>query len=332
MIYEPFKIGPVNIRNRVILAPMSGVSDLPFRRLAWRFGAGLVVTEMVASRELVCDSAESWVRLRGDGTAPHMVQLAGREAQWMAEAAVIAELQGADVIDINMGCPAKKVTGGYSGSALMRDLDHALRLIEATVNAVQIPITVKMRLGWDENTINAAELAQRAESAGAQMITVHGRTRSQFYKGRADWSAIGAVRSAIDVPLVANGDVNTALDIEKICQASGADAVMIGRGAQGRPWLCGQLAGNADIPVTPDEICGVVIEHYEMNLSHYGKDVGTRHSRKHLGWYLQQHVTNCSGALKSEIMTGLDPQKVIVAVRQAFSCQSVEVTAVQVAA
>ncbi len=332
MIDKPFNIGPVEIRNRVILAPMSGISDLPFRRLAWRYGAGLVVTEMVASRELVCDSAESWVRLRGDGIAPHMVQLAGREARWMAEAAIIAESQGADVIDINMGCPAKKVTGGYSGSALMRDLDHALRLIEATVNAVKVPVTVKMRLGWDESSINAPELARRAESAGAQMITVHGRTRSQFYKGRADWSAIAAVRATIDVPLVANGDVNTATDIDEIRQASGADAVMIGRGAQGRPWLCGQLAGNPDIPNTAVDLSDIIIEHYEMNLSHYGKDVGTRHSRKHLGWYLQRHATHCSAAMKTEIMTGLDPQMVITAMRRVFSSQSVDETAVKVAA
>tara|TARA_R110000751_G_scaffold191217_2_gene296910 strand:- start:29902 stop:30900 length:999 start_codon:yes stop_codon:yes gene_type:complete len=318
MIEDSFNIGSVRIRNRAILAPMSGISDLPFRRLAWRFGAGLVVTEMVASRELVCDSRESWVRLRGEGITPHMVQLAGREARWMGEAAIIAEANGADIIDINMGCPAKKVTGGYSGSALMRDPDHALRLIEATVKAVNVPVTLKMRLGWDENSINAPEIARRAEAAGVQMITVHGRTRCQFYKGRADWDAIKQVRAAIAVPLVANGDVETAADVANILRTSDADAVMIGRAAQGRPWIVGQLAGNKDIPVKRADILDIVLEHYEMNLSHYGIAIGTRHARKHLGWYLSHAVGDCPGALKSKIMTSLDPQSVIENLKCAF--------------
>jgi tRNA-dihydrouridine synthase B len=186
-------IGNVEIRNRVALAPMSGVTDLPFRMLAWRFGAGFVVTEMVASRELVGNAAESWARLKNSGIDPHIVQLAGREAHWMAEAARIVEANGADIIDINMGCPAKKVTGGYSGSALMRDPDHALSLIEATVKAATVPVTLKMRLGWDENSINAPLIARRAEEAGVKAITIHGRTRMQFYNGRADWDAIRAV-------------------------------------------------------------------------------------------------------------------------------------------
>ena len=197
------------MRNRVVLAPMSGVSDLPFRRIAAAHGAGMVVTEMVASKELVGNARESLERLKGEGIAPHVVQLAGREAHWMAEAAKIAEGAGADVIDINMGCPAKKVTGGYSGSALMRDPAHALTLIEATVKAVRVPVTLKMRLGWDENSINAPEIARAAEAAGIRLVTIHGRTRMQFYEGRADWSAIRAVREAISIPLIANGDVET---------------------------------------------------------------------------------------------------------------------------
>ncbi|MGZ2501637.1 nifR3 family TIM-barrel protein [Rhizobium beringeri] len=208
------------MRNRVVLAPMSGVTDMPFRELAWRFGAGLVVTEMVASRELVNDTAESWSRLRAAGFRPHMVQLAGREAHWMAEAAKIAADHGADIIDINMGCPAKKVIGGYSGSALMRDPDHALGLIEATVKAVDIPVTLKMRLGWDENSINAPDIARRAEAAGIQLVTIHGRTRMQFYEGRADWDAIRAVREVISIPLIANGDVETAGDAQEILRRS----------------------------------------------------------------------------------------------------------------
>ena len=311
MIDTPFNIGPVRVRNRAILAPMSGISDLPFRRLAWRFGAGLVVTEMVASRELACGSAESRIRLQGEGIRPHMVQLAGREAHWMREAAIIAEASGADIIDINMGCPAKKVTGGYSGSALMRDPDHALRLIEATVAAVTVPVTLKMRLGWDENSINAPDLAHRAEMAGVQLITVHGRTRCQFYKGRADWRAIAAVREQISVPLVANGDVDTSDDVTAIRAASGADAVMIGRAAQGQPWLVGALAGHRHYPQTLDEVADLVTEHYEMNLAHYGRDVGLRHFRKHLGWYLERFAPACCGETKARIMTGTDPAAVM---------------------
>ena len=318
MIQEPLNIGPVQIRNRAILAPMSGISDLPFRRLAWRHGAGLVVTEMVASRELVTNRKESWTRLKGDGIRPHMVQLAGREADWMREAAIIAEANGADVIDINMGCPAKKVTGGYSGSALMRDPDHALSLIEATIEAVSVPVTVKMRLGWDDNSINAPHIAYRAEQAGARMITVHGRTRCQFYKGRADWAAIRAVREAISIPLVANGDVETTGDVEQILAKSGADAVMIGRATQGRPWLVGQLAGNQTYPKSPAAICDHVLEHYAMNLELHGPDVGVRHFRKHLGWYLDRHVHQCPGDLKARIMTGLEPDAIAALVRQAF--------------
>ncbi|MEM9105696.1 MAG: tRNA-dihydrouridine synthase [Pseudomonadota bacterium] len=266
----------------------------------------------------VCDRQESWSRLKGDGINPHVVQLAGCEARWMREAAIIAEANGADVIDINMGCPAKKVTGGYSGSALMRDPSHALCLIDATVAAVSVPVTVKMRLGWDDNTINAPEIARRAELAGAQMITVHGRTRCQFYKGRADWAAIRAVRDAISIPLVANGDVETAMDVERILQLSGADAVMVGRATQGRPWLVGQLAGSETYPKTPEAICDHMLEHYDMNLDHHGPDVGVRHFRKHLGWYLDRHVPDCPGHLKAHIMTATDPKDVADRVRFAF--------------
>ena len=332
MIEQTFNIGSVPIRNRAILAPMSGITDLPFRSLAWRFGAGLVVTEMIASRELVCDRKESWSRLKGEGIRPHVVQLAGCEARWMHEAAIIAEANGADIIDINMGCPAKKVTGGYSGSALMRDPDHALELIEATVSAVKVPVTVKMRLGWDENSLNAPELAHRAELAGAQMITVHGRTRCQFYKGQADWRAIRAVRNAIGIPLVANGDVESREDVEKIIALSGADAVMVGRGAQGRPWLVGQLAGADLAPVSQCEILDVVLEHYAMNLEHHGPDVGIRHFRKHLGWYLARHAPHCPDQLKAGIMTSSDANAVVEKVKQAFTSHGGEETADRAAA
>ncbi len=312
----PFSIGSVSIRNRVILAPMSGVTDLPFRQLALRYGAGLVVTEMVASRELVQDTAESWARLKSAGLKPHMVQLAGREAHWMAEAAKIAADNGADIIDINMGCPAKKVIGGYSGSALMRDPDHALTLIEATVGAVSIPVTLKMRLGWDENSINAPYIARRAEEAGVQLVTIHGRTRMQFYEGRADWDAIRAVRDAISIPLVANGDVETAEDAQEILRRSGADAVMIGRGCQGRPWHAGVLAGHRE--PSRDEIVEIALEHYRMILEFYGEAVGIRHARKHLAWYLDRYAPATMGADKAKIMTSKESGEVAVSFRAAL--------------
>ena len=307
---NPWRIGDVVIRNRVVLAPMSGISDLPFRRLAHRFGAGMVVTEMIASRELVADNGDSRRRMSHQPGIVHVVQLAGREAGWMAEAARIAEGEGADIVDINMGCPAKKVIGGYSGSALMRDPDHALSLIEATVAAVSVPVTVKMRLGWDEGSINAPEIAARAEAAGAATITVHGRTRAQFYEGRADWNAIRAVRQAIRVPLVANGDVASPVDCTGILAASGADAVMVGRAAQGRPWLPGQLAGSTGIPKAPEAILATVLEHYEAMLVHYGSELGGRQARKHLGAYLGLHCPRTPPDLKSAILTGRDPKAV----------------------
>ncbi len=303
----PLAIRNQTLRNRVVLAPMSGVTDLPFRDLAWRFGAGLVVTEMVASRELALNARESWSRIRNCGIAPHMVQLAGREAHWMAEAAKIAEGEGADIIDINMGCPAKKVIGGYSGSALMRDPDHALGLIEATVNAVKVPVTVKMRLGWDHDSLNAPHIAARAEAAGAAMITVHGRTRMQFYEGKADWDAIRAVRDVLSIPLVANGDVETSEDAAEILRRSGADAVMVGRSAQGRPWHPAVLAGAIEHP-SLDVVASTAVEHYRMMLDFYGVEAGLRHARKHVGWYLGHYAPDISGAMKAEIMTARDSE------------------------
>ncbi|MXN66959.1 tRNA dihydrouridine synthase DusB [Stappia sp. GBMRC 2046] len=321
---EPLRIGAVEIPNRAFLAPMSGVSDLPFRRLAARFGAGLVVSEMVACEQFVDGDDETALRAEGDGIFPHVVQLAGREARWMHEAAKRAEAAGADIVDINMGCPAKKVTSGYSGSALMRDLDHAMTLVEATVKAVGVPVTLKMRLGWDERSINAPELARRAQDAGVKMVTVHGRTRCQFYKGAADWAAIRRVRDAIDIPLVANGDCKTTADARRMMELSGADAVMIGRGAYGRPWQPGvigaELAGNDGRKVPAGAgLADLVAEHYEMMLAHHGVEVGRRAARKHLGWYMDEAGGPVCANLRRSMLTCDDPAEVLRMIPACFS-------------
>ncbi|MBX9457810.1 MAG: tRNA dihydrouridine synthase DusB [Rhizobium sp.] len=313
-IESAFQLGSLAIRNRIALAPMSGVTDLPFRTLAWEFGAGFVVTEMVASRELVGNTAESWSRLQNSGIEPHIVQLAGRDPAYMAEGARIAEANGASAIDINMGCPAKKVIGGLSGSALMREPDLALAIVDAVVRAVQVPVSVKMRLGWDENSLNAPILAQRAEALGVRMITVHGRTRMQFYEGKADWDRIAEVRDAISVPLVANGDVETAEDIDGILRRSGADAVMIGRGAQGRPWHPGVLAGARGVPDS-EEIAAIFERHYRLMLEFYGAELGLRQARKHVGWYLDRQAGAVEPAARGEVMTSRDAEFVIARVR-----------------
>ena len=286
------QIGPFKTRNRVFLAPMSGVSDEPFRAVAHQNSAGLVVSEMVASEELVNARPDMMRRALGaESLSPFVIQLAGREPHWMAEGARVAQDMGAEIIDINMGCPAREVTGGLSGSALMRNLDHAETLIAATVAASRVPVTLKMRLGWDHTMMNAPELARRAEAAGVALVTVHGRTRCQFYKGKADWSAIARVREAISIPLIANDDGNSVADAREMLAQSGADGVMIGRGAYGRPWWPGVIAeglepGTGRAEPTLAEEAQIVTEHHERMLSHHGAHHGNRTARKHLGWVI----------------------------------------------
>jgi nifR3 family TIM-barrel protein len=321
----PLDVGGVTIRNRVFLAPMSGITDEPFRQRAHAHGAGLVVSEMVASGELAKGRPGCDLRIRHSGLPVHMVQLAGREAVHMAEGARIAAGEGADIIDINMGCPAKKVTGGYSGSALMRDLDHALSLIEAVVCAVQVPVTVKMRLGWDENALNAPALARRAEEAGVKMVTIHGRTRCQFYQGKADWRAIARIKDAVSIPVVANGDVGSPMEAAEILEQSGADAVMIGRAHYGAPWTAGSIAAAAagdkasGVPDSPQALADYIVSHYEDMLTLYGVESGLRQARKHLGWYLDRHAAGVSDGRRKAILTSFAPAGVIAALREVFS-------------
>ncbi|MEO3999725.1 tRNA dihydrouridine synthase DusB [Mesorhizobium sp. CAU 1732] len=324
---EPLGLGRLVIANRVFLAPLSGITDEPFRKRAVAHGAGLVVSEMVASSELAKGRRNSALRIRRPDVPIHVVQLAGRDAEWMAEGARIAVGEGADVIDINMGCPAKKVTGGYCGSALMREPDHALSLIEAVVGAVDVPVTVKMRLGWDETALNAPSIAKRAEDAGVQLVTVHGRTRCQFYKGRADWRAIARVKHAVSIPVVANGDVTCLEDAVSILTQSGADAVMVGRGHYGAPWLAGSIAAAADgrtpsgIPSDSIEIGDYVIAHYEDMLDLYGKEQGLRHARKHLGCYMDRHAAGADATMRKTVMTSTDTATVVSMLRAVFDAR-----------
>jgi nifR3 family TIM-barrel protein len=286
-------IGPHRLANRALLAPMAGITDLPFRCMAARFGAGLVVSEMIASEQLADGNPEASLRAEGEGVGLHVVQLASCEARWIAEGAKIAEAAGAAIIDINMGCPAKQVTNGnQAGAALLRDVPHAVSLIEATIAAVRVPVTLKMRLGWDEHTIVAPELARLAEAAGVAMVTVHGRTRNQFYQGKANWAAIAAVKNAVSIPVVANGDLTNFEEADQMLRASGADAVMIGRAARGRPWFPGQVGeylATGEKPADPPLAVQreTLLELYEGWLHHSGRARGLREARKHVGWALE---------------------------------------------
>lgn len=303
---------------------MAGITDRPFRRIAERFGAGMVVSEMIASSALNAGNQDMVRRLGKPGSLPHMVQLAGCEAEWMAKGAHIAHDAGADIIDINFGCPSKRVTNGFAGSALMRVPDHAMTLIDAVVGATPLPVTVKMRLGWDDESLNAPEMARRAVDAGVKMITVHGRTRQQFYKGQARWELVRAVVDAVDVPVVVNGDIVDLASAREALELSGAAAVMLGRGAQGRPWAVGQIGAELNgepIPEAPEgaQLVAIIVEQYEQMLSDYGVAVGLRAARKHLDWYAEAAGLNLDKPTRTALLNNETPAEVITMIETVFS-------------